>query len=98
MKSRRALKVLLSFLGIIIIACIFFTFDINRVKNKKNPIFCINYATYKDGGTKMYLGLGYKIIQYSTGNVEIGTIFLKYNNEKGRRIYVPINDVENNEL
>lgn len=53
---------------ILIIAVIiwlsFFLIDYNCAKNNKTPIFCIKFDSYWDGGTKEYLGLGYKIIKY----------------------------------
>ena len=83
--------ILIILIVIIIISClgfIFYKIDNQRIKNDKDPIFVINTVIYKDGGTKEYLGLGYKIIKYHIIEMElnnekdiydIGTWFLKYN-------------------
>ena len=83
MKMRKGIKVALIILGVIIIfGLIFFAVDYNRVKNGENPIFCINTATANDGGTKEYLGLGYKVIDFNRldgyDEVKIGTWSMKY--------------------
>lgn len=79
----KKLKILLIILGIIfIIGIVFFTIDYNRVQKQEKPIFCLNVTTYKDGGTKEYYGLGYKVIDFHTlegfDDVKIGTWFMKY--------------------
>lgn len=52
-------------LGIfILVILIFFTIDYKRVQREQKPFFCINVATYSDGGTKVYYGLGYKVIAF----------------------------------
>ena len=52
-------------------------------KYEKGPIFAIPVKTYTDGGTKEYLGLGYKVINYNQKqgrrDIDIGTWGLKYN-------------------
>ena len=83
MKMRKGIKVALIILGVIIIlVLIFFMVDYNRVKNGEKPIFCINTANANDGGTKEYLGLGYKIIDFNRldgyDEVKIGTWSMKY--------------------
>lgn len=83
MKMRKGIKVALIILGVIIIlVLIFFSIDYNRVKNGEKPIFCINTANANDGGTKEYLGLGYKIIDFNRldgyDEVKIGTWSMKY--------------------
>ena len=35
--------------------------DYIRSKNNKLPIFAVVVTTYKDGGSRVYLGLGYKV-------------------------------------
>ena len=62
------------------------TTDIIRVaKYDKKPLFAINTKTYKDGESKAYIGLGYKVIDYNQlqgrRDIEIGTWNLKYNNK-----------------
>lgn len=56
---------LIVFLAVILISIIFFQVDYARVKRGKEPIFSIKIATYLDGGTTDYLGLGYKIINFN---------------------------------
>ena len=58
---------------------------VSVTKYEKGPYFAINTATYKDGGTKVYHGIGYKVIKYNQlqgrRDMEIGTWSLKYNIE-----------------
>lgn len=82
-KMKRGTKVILIILGVIILLGLtFFAVDYNRVKNREKPIFCINTAIIRDGGTKEYLGLGYKVIDFNELNgydeIKIGTWFMKY--------------------
>ena len=82
-KMRKGIKVVLIILGVIIIlGLIFFAVDYNRVRNGEKPIFCINTANANDGGTKEYLGLGYKVIDFNRldgyDEVKIGTWSMKY--------------------
>lgn len=50
-------------LSIIISICViwtaFFITDLVRCKNDKEPIFCVEIAQYKDGGSTKHLGLFY---------------------------------------
>ena len=39
--------------------------DYYLTKEDRPPNFSIQADTYKDGGTKVYLGLGYKVIDYN---------------------------------
>lgn len=83
MKMRKGIKVALIILGVIIIlGLIFFAVDYNRVRNGEKPIFCINTANTNDGGTKEYLGLGYKVIDFNRldgyDEVKIGAWSMKY--------------------
>ena len=80
---KKGIKILLVILGVIIIlGLIFFAVDYNRVQNHEKPIFCINYATANDGGTKEYLGLGYKVIAFNRldgyNEIKIGPWTMKY--------------------
>lgn len=81
------MKKYLKYIGIIIslivvIGIMFFVIDFNRVKNEQNPIFCIRTRIYEDGGTREFLGLGYKVIDFHTINgfyeTKIGSYFMKY--------------------
>jgi len=59
--------------------------DINRIKHDKMPILTIKTVAYKDGGTKEYYGLGYKLIKYhqiqGRRDTEFGSWKLKYNTD-----------------
>ena len=65
---------------IIILGVIFFTIDYDRVKKQETPIFCIKTATFLDGGTTEYIGLGYKVIDFNKLNgydeIKIGALFM----------------------
>ncbi len=80
---------------IMMIACfslLFFTVDFIRVQQQQLPIFCIHLSIsdIADGGTKIYWGLGYKVIAYNkaffseTGEnigyqkIHIGSWFMQY--------------------
>ena len=83
MKMRKGIKAALIILEVIIILwLVFFMVYYNRVKNGEKPIFCINTATANDGGTKEYLGLGYKVIDFHRldgyEEVKIGTWSMEY--------------------
>lgn len=85
---KKGIKILLIILGVIIIlGLIFFTVDYNRVQKQEKPIFCINYSTLRDGGTKAYIGLGYKVIDFNMLNgydeIKIGSWFMKYEDFEG---------------
>ena len=77
MKKNIILKIILCF---IIIITIFISIDIKQLKKGNEPIFCVNIKTYRDGGTKEYIGIGYKVIKYNNKrkDFQIGTFFLKY--------------------
>ena len=82
MKNKKIKTLIISLLIIITIILIFFAIDVYRLTIDKEAIFCINTITYRDGGSKEYLGIGYKIITYNSNNrqdFEVGTWFLKYN-------------------
>lgn len=82
---------------VIIIGAIFFAIDYNRVNNQKSPMFCIEWDIVSDGGTLIYLGLGYQVIDYNKGNgydeIHIGTWFMEYDDTlKGCNMLEPFND------
>ena len=53
---------------LIIIGCgfIFRGIDKKRAEENKRPLFVVRTAIYKDGGSKEYIGLGYKVIAFNT--------------------------------
>ena len=69
---------------VIIIFISVLSIDIYRLKQNLEPIFCIKIGAYSDGGTKEYLGLGYKIIDYNKldgyDGYKVGTWFMSYDN------------------
>lgn len=82
-KMKKVLRVILIILAIIVLlAVIFFGVDYSRVNKGKQPMFCILKNEVNDGGTKIYLGLGYKVIDFHTltgfNAVKIGNWFMKY--------------------
>lgn len=91
---RKKIKMSFIVLGILILVIlIFFTIDYRRVQRNQRPLFCINVATYRDGGTKIYYGLGYKVIAFHKmlflnessnemeyyQDIKIGTWYMDYN-------------------
>ena len=76
-------KLLNIFIIIIIIVTIVNTIDSICVKKyNKGPFFAIPFTVYKDGGTKVYYGLGYKVIKYhqtqGRRDTQMGSWFLRY--------------------
>lgn len=72
--------------ALIIIIILAVTVDIIAVsKYEKGPFLAIPLHTYKDGGSKAYYGLGYKVIKYNATNgkkcIKLGSWFMKYNNK-----------------
>ena len=62
---KKSLKIILIVLLVLIFLWgICFLVDYIRAKNNKSPIFCILETTANDGGTNIYLGLGYKVIDF----------------------------------
>jgi len=69
---------------ILIVLMTMITIDVISVSRySKGPFFAIKTHTYKDGGTKVYYGIGYKVIKYNATNGRkdkaIGSWNLKYN-------------------
>ncbi len=67
---------------LVVIALTFFGVDYFRVQNQENPIFAIKTDEVNDGGSIIYTGLGYKVIDYNRldgyDEIKIGSIFMKY--------------------
>lgn len=83
MKNKIKTILLIVFI-IIVLGIIFFTVDSNRAKNNQKPLFCIKHpgGTILDGGTIIYFGLGYKVIDFHTlagfDDVKIGPWSMDY--------------------
>ena len=77
----RILKIVLALAIIIVLMISIDVISISRFN--KGPFFAIPVKTYRDGGTKEYYGIGYKVIKYHQGqgrrDTELGTWNLKYN-------------------
>lgn len=77
---KKWMKILLIILGIWVTI---FLIDFVCVKTVNRPIFMIRTSIYKDGGTKEYYGLGYKVIKCNTlvgdKTINIGTYLMEYN-------------------
>lgn len=77
---KKSLKIVLIVLGIWLLM---FITDFICVKTINRPIFMIRTLIYKDGGTKVYHGLFYKVIDYKVldgdDSIHIGTWLMKYN-------------------
>lgn len=73
-------------LKLITIWLIILVIDIVCIKEINRPFFMIRTSTLKDGGTKIYYGLGYKVIDYNVidgyQGINIGSYFMKYNPSK----------------
>ena len=58
-------KIILIILLIIALGITFFIVDYTHIKSDTKPIFVIKSETLKDGGTTIYVGIGYKVIRYN---------------------------------
>ncbi len=90
-KMKTAKKVISVILSVVAVICIlggiFYSVDRKRIGDNEDPVFAVKVYTLKDGGTKEYYGLGYKIIKYNkmgeNGDIEkddweIGSFLLEY--------------------
>ena len=58
-------KIILIVLLLIILGITFFIVDYTHIKNNTKPIFVVTSKQVEDGGTTMYVGIGYKIMKYN---------------------------------
>ena len=82
-KVKRAKLIINIVCSIIVILVLMVGIDVIGVtRYNVGPFFAIPTKTYKDGGTKEYVGLGYKVIKYNQlqgrRDKEFGTWGLKY--------------------
>ena len=90
---KKGVKIVGIIIGIIsLLEIIFFAIDYNRAKNNEQPMFCVQIDETNDGGTKIYLGLGYKVIDFNTlsgfDDVKSGTWFMNYDDfNEERKIF-----------
>ena len=85
-KYKRYKKIINIVFAIILVVLVMITIDVISVSRYNvGPFFAIKTQTIKDGGTKVYYGLGYKVIKYNQEqgrrDKEIGSWNLKYNIE-----------------
>ncbi len=85
-KIERAKKMINIFFTVILTIIIIISTDVISVARfNKGPFFALPLHTHRDGGTKEYYGLGYKVIKYNQlqgrRDKEIGLWNLKYNTE-----------------
>lgn len=83
-EEKKLFKVLNIILIIILVVATLISVDIIVVsKYQKGPFFALRTKVYKDGGTKVYYGLGYKVIKYhqivGRRDWQIGFWTMKYN-------------------
>lgn len=56
-------------IGVVLFAILFAistrAIDTKRIAKGEKPMFCIQMAEVADGGSKIYIGLGYKVIEYN---------------------------------
>ena len=83
-KYKKYKKIINIVFAIILIVLVMVTIDVISVSRyNAGPFFAIKTKTIKDGGTKIYHGLGYKVIKYNQKqgrrDREIGSWSLKYN-------------------
>lgn len=84
---KKRIKIVLLIIGLVILlALIFFAIDYSRVQKQEKPIFALKTNEANDGGTVIYTGIGYKIIDFNrlSGYTEmkIGTWFIQYEDFK----------------
>ncbi|MBE1442663.1 hypothetical protein [Paenibacillus sp. OAS669] len=66
MNKPRNKKLLLLVISLFLLLLpILFMVDYNRALNDRPPLFAIKTQVYKDGGTSIYLGIGYQVIDYN---------------------------------
>lgn len=83
-KYKRYKKIINIVFAIILTMLVMITIDVISVSRYNvGPFFAIKTKTIKDGGSKVYYGLGYKVIKYNQKqgrrDMEIGYWNLKYN-------------------
>lgn len=69
-------------IALILLGMIFYITDVYRTKTNQIPIFAVKYNEVNDGGTIIYVGFGYKVIDYNRydgkNDTVIGSWFLQY--------------------
>lgn len=106
----KKVKIILAFVlvEITVLGLIFFIVDYNRTKKQELPVFCILTGIYQDGGTTVYMGLGYKVIAFyefdsneDTGyydKIHIGTWFMTFESAHKRDSIDSVKEMKTEEL
>ena len=63
-------------LCLVCLSLVFHKVDSDLAKQQKKPVFSIAYGHANDGGTTLYLGLGYQIIQWHQLGDEPGYYYI----------------------
>ncbi len=83
---RKDIKILLIVLIALVVWTCFFVTDLVLVNNNKRPAFVIKTSSSYDGGSSIYYGIGYKVIDYNIidgyQGIHLGTWFMKFNPDK----------------
>ena len=85
--TRKKIKLVINIIFILVMLSLtMIAIDIICVaRYNKGPYFAINTKTYKDGGSKEYYGLGYKVIKYNQiqgrRDIQLGTWDMPYSIE-----------------
>ncbi len=91
MSRKTLIRICIIIIILITISILAFVIDVNRIIDKKEPIFSIQKAVYEDGGTVEYLGFFYKIYKFKNKNnvetIKFGGIFSTYENVVGDEVY-----------
>lgn len=100
---RKINKILNISLVIILIASILIITDVMLVsRTGKGPYFALKTKTYNDGGTKIYHGLGYKVIKYNQQegrkDTVIGSWSIEYNTKQIKTTILDLALEFNNDL
>lgn len=73
-KQKKLNKIANIIIGIVLVVALLVGIDLLCItKGNVGPFFAIRTNVYKDGGTKVYYGLGYKVIKYNQINGKKGT-------------------------
>lgn len=82
MKKKILIYVMSIVIALIVLGMIFYITDFYRAKTDQVPIFALKYEEVNDGGTAIYVGFGYKIIDYNRydgkDDTVMGSWFLQY--------------------
>lgn len=91
MSKKTFIRIIIIIFILLLISIFTFVLDINKIIDKKEPIFSIQKAVYEDGGTVEYLGFGYKIYKFKNKNgvesIKFGGIFSTYEKIVGDEVY-----------